>query len=63
MFYAILVTADRGHLGTPNCQKKKKKASCKEHSGTELDQFQSRVLEDLLYSHHFMQIFYFAQTQ
>ena len=44
-------------------KKKIKMAPCKEHFGTKLDQFQSKVLEDLLYSQHLMQIFYFAHTQ
>ena len=34
----LMVTANGGHLGMPNC-KKNKTTSYKKHSGTKLDQF------------------------
>ena len=43
-FSLLVVTADGGHLGMPNCEKKIKTASNKKHSDTKLNQFQARVL-------------------
>ena len=49
MFCAILVTANGGHLGMPNCENSKR-LHTKKHSGTKLDKFQSIVSEILSFS-------------